>query len=113
MMRGRMDECTPLLRRALEFTRETGEPEGHFFATLAAAQYHGMRGNHELAMRLMGAADQFIESTGYAVIAVAERQYRLARDAAMPPGTVAANERAWREGRKLRLEDAVVLALHA
>jgi hypothetical protein len=31
----------------------------------------------------------------------------------MPPGTVAANERAWREGRKLRLEDAVVLALHA
>lgn len=113
VMRGQLDAAFPLLRGALECAREGGEPEGQFFGTMAAAHYYGLVGNRELALKLLGAVDQFVALTGYPLVEIARRQYELARAAASPDGGAVENQPAWREGRKLRIDEAVVLALHA
>jgi hypothetical protein len=55
--------------------------------------------------------DQFIAGTGFPLVSMVRRQYDLARGAVVPPECVPEQEPAYREGRKLRIHEAVTLAL--
>lgn len=111
LIRGDAASSLPFMRRGLECARESGEPEALFYATLAAAHYHGLVGHRDLALRILGAADEFVVSLGFPMVSVLQRQYEMARQAVVSAGCVTENEPAWREGRRLRLDEAVVLAL--
>ena len=110
VMQNRVEEAREPIRRALEFARESGEMEAHFYGALAAAQYHGLTGKRDAGLRLLGAVDQFVAASGYPVVSSAARQYALALAAVNGEGSELSSEPAYVEGRKTRLEDAVVLA---
>jgi tetratricopeptide (TPR) repeat protein len=111
LLRGELDAAWPFLRRGLENAREAGEPEGQFYGAMAAMHYFGRRGRRDFALKILGAVDQFIAGMGFPLVSMLRRQYDLARDAAVPTGCEPELEPAYREGRKSRIDEAVVLAL--
>jgi hypothetical protein len=100
-----------VVRRGLEVTREAGEPEGQFYGALAAAHYFGLRGERDRPLKILGAVDQFIAGTGFPLVSMVRHQYDLARGAVVPPECVPEQEAAYREGRQLRIDEVVTLAL--
>jgi hypothetical protein len=112
VMQNRLEEAREPLRRGLEFARMSGEMESHFFGALAAAQFQALSSNRDAGLRLLGAVDRFVAATGYPLVSAAGRQYELTTAALNPSGTDLSREPAYVEGRKLRLEDAVVQAQH-
>ncbi len=106
MMQRRLAEAREPLQRALEFAREAGEMESHYYTVLAAAQFLGLAGHHEPGLRLLGAVDQFRARSGYGAEGAAERQYQLTWAALNPDGRDLSAEAAYVDGRKLRLDEA-------
>jgi predicted ATPase len=111
MLRGQLEDARTTLRRGVDLARQSGEMEALLFSVLASAHLEGRAGNRELGLRLLGAADQFVARTGYPLAGASHRQHAFASAAVNPDGADLSSERVYLEGRRLRLEDAAVLAL--
>lgn len=109
MMLGKMEEVWEPMYRGLELSRISGEKESLIYGVMQASHYFSMVGKHESAYRLFGALDAFITMSGYPMVGGAEAQYNMAKSR-LQPG-YAENGRWYEEGKKMRLEDAVVYAM--
>jgi hypothetical protein len=113
MAQGKLEEARITLLRGVQLARESGEVEPVFYGVLQSAQLQGLLGNRDAALRLLGAADQFMGNVGYPLGRAAGRQRALAVEALLLDGVDPSTERAYLEGKKLRLEEAAVTAVQA
>lgn len=111
MMQGRLDEVHIPLMKALEFARECGEKESEFYGIMMASGYFKVIQKNEKAYKLFGALDTFLEDTQYPLIGASEVQYAMAKSKLEPDFTLADHKRWYEEGRKLRIEEAVMYAM--
>jgi hypothetical protein len=108
MMLGKMDEVWEPMYNSLELSRQAGEKESLIYGVMLASLYYSFMGNPEPAHKLMGSLDAFMALSGYPIVGGAEVQYNLAKSKLRPGDAQCA--RWYEEGRKMRLEDAVVYA---
>ncbi|MFN0276838.1 MAG: ATP-binding protein, partial [Chitinophagales bacterium] len=109
---GQKDEVWPILKKALQYTRESGEKESEFYGVMEAAQYYSLSDFPEKACKLMGSVDAFVQTTSYPLVGPASVQYNQAKMDVFGEGDIAGDKKRWyEEGKKMRLEDAVVYAM--
>lgn len=107
----RLEEAAKPLMKSLEYSRECGEKDSEFYGTLAAAWYFALTGNFEKACKIMGSIDAFILAASYPIIGAGEVQYNEAKSEVMKEPDNSQHKRWYEEGKKMRIEDAVVYAL--
>lgn len=113
MMKGQFEEAGIVLMEALEYARTSGELESSVYGLMEAAYYFANIDQHSLACKLAGSLDAFIQSSGYPLVGGSEAQYNNMNSALEPWRNEPANKRAYEEGKKLRMLEAVVLAMNS
>lgn len=113
LLQGKTEEARPWLVQMLDLARESGEPEWVFSAIAIAGRYHGQSGRPELAQRLLGAADGFLESTQFPVVGNAAKDYEALVSAASQHGADPKSLPTYAQGRRLSLDTAAATALLA
>jgi|GEM_PF-668438 len=111
LMQGKPEASHLPLMKALEFARECGEKESEFYGIMLAIGYFKVVQNNEKAYKLFGALDTFLEVTQYPLIGASEVQYAQVKSKLEPNFTLAENNRWYDEGRKWRIEEAVMYAM--
>lgn len=109
MEKQQYEEAEAFLFKSIEFIRESGEKEGEFYALMQSAEYFMWKGNTEFACKLLGALDAFIETIQYPIYGSAEVQYNRAKNSVYANGTNAQMDAWYREGKKIKLEEAIIL----
>ncbi len=108
----RYEEAWPILSRGLECARKGGEKESLYHSVMQASYYCGCIGETETACKLFGAADNFIETTQFPLFGGIEIVYNKTKQKIFNPPDSPVLENWRREGMKLPLEDAILLAIN-
>lgn len=111
MMQDKLDEAEAPLMSGLEYSRVAGEMESNVYGSMEASAFFKMKGNDEKAYKIFGALDNFILISGYPLVGGSEAQYNMTKSKLEPDFELVQNKRWYEEGKKLRLEDAIVYAL--
>lgn len=112
MMLGNIDEAEVQLMRGLEYSRVAGEKESEIYGTMEASLFYKLKGNDEKAYKIFGALDAFIASHQYPVVGGAEAQYTMTKSKLQPDWDKPQNKHWYEEGRKMRIEEAVIYAIN-
>ncbi|MCG3165489.1 MAG: hypothetical protein POELPBGB_01252 [Bacteroidia bacterium] len=111
MMQNKIDEAEAPLMSGLEYSRVAGEMESNVYGTMESSAFFKMKGNDEKAYKIFGALDHFIAVSGYPLVGGSEAQYNMTKSKLSADFELTQNKRWYEEGKKLRLEDAIVYAL--
>ncbi len=104
-----LEEAKTSMMNALEYGRESGEKEADLQRTLEAALLNALEGNIEKACKLLGASEAYSESSGYPLVGTAETQRNEIRE--IIPTDQGDGKKWYEEGRKMKIEKAVVYAM--
>ncbi|MCB9250889.1 MAG: DUF4062 domain-containing protein [Flavobacteriales bacterium] len=96
--------------KALEYARIAGEKESELYGVMLTSAVFKKAGKNELALKMFGSLEELLEKTNYPLIGASEYQYNEAREIVMKDYVKSAND-AFEQGRKLKLVEAIVLAL--
>ncbi|MGK2863874.1 MAG: hypothetical protein ACSLE0_18215, partial [Chitinophagaceae bacterium] len=104
-----LEEAKTSMMDALEYARESGEKEAELYRTLEAALLNALEGNLEKACKLLGASEAYSESSGYPLVGTVEVQ----RDelCEIIPVDQGEGKKWYEEGRKMKIEKAIVYAM--
>lgn len=98
------------LHPALLTARQAAEPEALFWAVMTAALVFAREGGTDMARRLFGAAEAFIEASAYPMVGAAGANHAEVASAVNEAGDALATDAAYLEGRRHSLDDALALA---
>ncbi len=107
----RMEEAEQYLMNALEYARESGEKEAELYRCAETALLFAMKGDHEKASRILGAAEGNSASTGYPLVGTSGLQCAEARDRILQAVSETAFRQWHDEGQKMPLEKALAYAM--
>lgn len=113
MQLDRLDEAGKLLYIGLEYCRVSGELESQVYGAMESAPFLKLKGYNQQAYQIRGALDSFITSSGYPLVGGSEAQYAFLKSIMEVDANSVQNRTWYEEGLNVRLEDAIVLALHA
>ena len=112
MQLAQLDEAGVHLRQGLEYARTAGEMESNVYGAMEASPYLKLTGQDQKAYQIWGALDNFIELSGYPLIGGSEAQYNYLKEIMEPDFQLEQNIKSYEQGKKIRIEDAIMLALH-
>ncbi len=108
---GRNEEAAKLLPPALDLVRESGQKESLFHTLMGMVEYFHSNGNFEAAYKIFGAVEMFIELTKYPLIGPALKAYEEIKSIGDKAGSGSPEMKWIDEGKKMTLEEAIVLAV--
>lgn len=104
-------EAEKYLMKALYYTRISGEKESEFFNAMAAAQFYSLTGDKKKGAVLMGAIDGFIELVQYPMVGASLKQYEMTVEIVLGDRSDLQLLEAYKQGKRIALEDAIILAM--
>lgn len=112
MMLGRLEEAEEPLLKSLAFSRECGEKENEFYVVTESVVFYAMKGNKEKACKLLGTLDQFLEISSYPLVGSSDALYKMATSALNLDKNNPLEMRWYEDGKKMRIEDGIIFAMH-
>lgn len=113
MVMNNFAEAGPYLLRGLELARSAGEMESIIYSAMEAAPYLKHYDQNELAYTIWGSLDHFIQQSGYPLVGGSAAQYHFLQKLLEADLPYCDHKNWYEQGKNVRLEDAIVLALKA
>lgn len=108
---GRLAEAEKLLLKGLEFVREGGQKESLFHSVMGMVEYFKMKNEIEVALKLYGTVEKFIEISHYPLSGASLNSYENMKAVISPELDNPNGIINFEAGRQLTLEEAILLAV--